>query len=474
MIAMTGPEQVEEVIGELGRRYRTSISGLADALDRAVRGEEPSGDPHRFTYPTLKLHVPAVDRFAGPESFGVIDEPGVYEGSFVGSGLFDGYLREQLNILASRYRIDAEVTSGSTPIPVQYLPGERQPDLAILERFPRVDIMKIDDSIADSGVSATHRNRPLFLFEPLRVELALRRLQHYTGSEPEDFQDFVIFTNYRFHLECFLEYAAALSENGGNDTSGLAHYESITGPGGWSARLDKGPVALSEFLREFRDSSGRQQMPAWHMKSDRAGITIIDIGVGPSNAKTITDCLAVLRPHCWLMIGHCAGLDHRMRIGDLILPNSYLRRDHVLDRYVATDTPIPAIAEVQAALEFGIESPARTGTVMTTADRNWEWQPAGDIDKLFAAVAVLGVDMESATIAANGYRYRVPYGSLLSISDMPLHNQPKLPSSAREFYLKSKFDHLRAAIVACQKMAENKNRMHSRKLRRIVNEVPFR
>jgi hypothetical protein len=33
------------------------------------------------------------------------------------------------------------------------------------------------------------------------------------------------------------------------------------------------------------------------------GITFINIGVGPSNAKTITDHLAVLRPHCWMMLG---------------------------------------------------------------------------------------------------------------------------------------------------------------------------
>jgi hypothetical protein len=51
------------------------------------------------------------------------------------------------------------------------------------------------------------------------------------------------------------------------------------------------------------------QMPAYHlMRADRSGITMVNIGVGPANAKTITDHIAVLRPHAWMMLGHCAGL----------------------------------------------------------------------------------------------------------------------------------------------------------------------
>ncbi|MGO7616600.1 AMP nucleosidase, partial [Rhizobium ruizarguesonis] len=62
------------------------------------------------------------------------------------------------------------------------------------------------------------------------------------------------------------------------------------------------------------------QMPAYHMKKKgHAGITMINIGVGPSNAKTITDHVAVLRPHAWLMLGHCAGLRNSQRLGDYVL-----------------------------------------------------------------------------------------------------------------------------------------------------------
>lgn len=95
----------------------------------------------------------------------------------------------------------------------------------------------------------------------------------------------------------------------------------------------------------------KHQMPAWHLiTADGQGITLVNIGVGPSNAKTICDHLAVLRPDVWLMIGHCGGLRESEAIGDYVLAHAYLRDDHVLDAVLPPDIPIPSIAEVQRAL----------------------------------------------------------------------------------------------------------------------------
>src|SRR3954471_23955047 len=80
------------------------------------------------------------------------------------------------------------------------------------------------------------------------------------------------------------------------------------------------------------------------------------IGVGPSNAKTITDHLAVLRPDCWLMVGHCGGLRQSQTIGDYVLAHAYLRRDRILDELVPPDVPVPALAEVQVALQSAAAS----------------------------------------------------------------------------------------------------------------------
>ena len=83
-------------------------------------------------------------------------------------------------------------------------------------------------------------------------------------------------------------------------------------------------------------------MPAYHLiAKGGAGITLVNIGVGPSNAKNITDHLAVLRPQCWLMIGHCGGLRQSQKLGDYVLAHGYLRRDKVLDQALPLDIPVP-------------------------------------------------------------------------------------------------------------------------------------
>jgi hypothetical protein len=46
----------------------------------------------------------------------------------------------------------------------------------------------------------------------------------------------------------------------------------------------------------------------------------------------------------------------------------------------------------------------------------------------------IALDMESATIAANGFRFRVPFGTLLCVSDKPLQGEIKLAGMAGEFY----------------------------------------
>jgi AMP nucleosidase len=226
-------------------------------------------------------------------------------------------------------------------------------------------------------------------------------------------------------------------------------------------------------------------MPAYHLlRGDkRDGITIVNIGVGPSNAKNITDHLAVLRPHCWLMIGHCGGLRQSQTIGDYVLAHGYLRRDRILDDLVPQEVPIPALAEVQVALqqaagrvtgEHGdaLKRRLRTGTVVTYDDRNWElrWRQERRRINLSRAIAV---DMESGTLAAQGYRLRVPYGTLLCVSDKPLHGEIKLPGAASAFYRRAVGEHLKIGLAALDVLRGQLGALHSRKLRSF-EEPPFR
>ncbi len=220
------------------------------------------------------------------------------------------------------------------------------------------------------------------------------------------------------------------------------------------------------------------QMPAYHMtRPDKSGITMVNIGVGPSNAKTITDHVAVLRPHTWLMLGHCAGLRNSQELGDYVLAHAYVREDHVLDDDLPVWVPIPALAEVQVALENAVadvtgysglelKGVMRTGTVATIDNRNWELRDQrGPVQRLSQSRAI-ALDMESATIAANGFRFRVPYGTLLCVSDKPLHGELKLPGMATEFYQRQVSQHLEIGIKALEKLrAMPPEKLHSRKLR---------
>jgi len=215
------------------------------------------------------------------------------------------------------------------------------------------------------------------------------------------------------------------------------------------------------------------------------GITLVNIGVGPSNAKTITDHLAVLRPHVWLMVGHCGGLRANQRLGDYVLAHAYLRDDQVLDDMLPREIPVPPIAEVQVALTRAVseitggegqvlKERLRTGTVVTTGDRNWELRFAEQARR-FNQSRAIAIDMESATIAPTGYRFRVPYGTLLCVSDRPLHGEIKLPGMADTFYEERVSQHLQIGIRALdliRKEAEA-GTLHSRKLRSFT-EPAFR
>jgi AMP nucleosidase len=225
-------------------------------------------------------------------------------------------------------------------------------------------------------------------------------------------------------------------------------------------------------------------MPAYHLiRADGQGTTLVNIGVGPSNAKTITDHLAVLRPHCWLMIGHCGGLRQSQTIGDYVLAHGYLRRDRILDEVVPPEIPVPALAEVQVALQEAaagvtgergeaLKRRLRTGTVVSYDDRNWElrWSQERRRINLSRAIAV---DMESGTVAAQGYRLRVPYGTLLCVSDKPLHGEIKLPGAASAFYERAVGEHLKIGLAALDILRGQRTALHSRKLRSF-DEPPFR
>jgi len=286
-------------------------------------------------------------------------------------------------------------------------------------------------------------------------------------------------TNYHRYVDQFVQWA--LEELRRED----GVHEALIMPGGVSVTREQAHIVEAEELMA-RSPWHRHQMPAYHLtRRDGCGegVTLVNIGVGPSNAKTITDHLAVLRPHCWLMVGHCGGLRQSQTIGDYVLAHAYLRQDGILDSLVPPDIPIPALAEIQIALQQAaaritgqageaLKGRLRTGTVVTNDDRNWElrWSQERRRFNISRAVAI---DMESGTIAAQGFRLRVPYGTLLCVSDKPLHGEIKLPGAANAFYQRAVGEHLMIGLEALEILRRERTGLHSRKLRSF-DEPPFR
>ena len=492
-------KSVDDCLDTLCAIYDRSAGALQDAFQAYVAdGTLPDAEAYAsglFAYPLLRIiYRPGTAAPAFSRAFGKFDTPGTFETDIARPALYKEYLREQLSLLLDTYEFETQVGLSAANIPYPYalesgsgVDVDQVSPSELARIFPVPDLAAIDDRIPNGewqpvpqlaseryGVDTGLAPKPLSLFSALRTDYSLQRLTHYTGTAPDDFQQFILFTNYQRYIDEFVEIAI---DKLGKDEG----YRELVAPG--NVRIDKRTKNAQMLVAgaPWR----KHQMPAYHLTAPgREGITLINIGVGPSNAKTITDHLAVLRPQCWIMIGHCGGLRHSQRLGDYVLAHAYLRHDGVLDNDLPPEIPVPPIAEIQLALTAAaskitgdkgadLKARLRTGTVVTDDDRNWELRFSEEAHR-FNQSRAIAVDMESATLAANGYRFRVPYGTLLCVSDKPLHGEIKLPGAANRFYEKSISEHMKIGIETKEDLRRNgAEALHSRKLRSF-NEPPFR
>ena len=474
----------QAVIDRLETLYNQSVANLRDAvkvfLETGERADIEARANGLFSYPKLTISwFGDKPQNLETRAFGRLSRPGIYTTTITRPDLFRNYLLEQLTLLADEYDASFEVGPSDQEIPFPYvLDGsgvvlDSTMTASIARWFPTTDLAHIGDEISD-GLFDPDKDFPLSQFDGLRTDFSLARLRHYTGTPVEAVQSYILFTNYNRYVDEFVRWAAAELKKPDSP------YDSLTCAGGVVVTKDTLDAEAA-----VNDSAWRKhQMPAYHLtRKDGQGITLVNIGVGPSNAKTICDHLAVMRPHVWMMIGHCGGLRGSQTIGDYVLAHAYLRDDHVLDAVLPADIPVPSIAEVQRALYDAtkqvsgapgeeVKKRLRTGTVVTTDDRNWELRYSKSALRFNQSRAV-AIDMESATIAAQGYRFRVPYGTLLCVSDKPLHGEIKLPGQANRFYEGAISEHLQIGIQAVELLRGEGAALHSRKLR-AFDEPPFR
>ncbi|MBC6408400.1 MAG: AMP nucleosidase [Rhodobacteraceae bacterium] len=465
----------EPAVEHLCLLYQQAVAFLRSAFAQTSRGPQPQTRFRAF-YPQIRVTTASFADIDSRLAFGHVPAPGTYATTITRPDLFRNYLRQQIGLLMDNYKVPVSIETSATPIPIHFafgversveVPRQGATSFTLRDVFDVPELAHINDDIVNGmWQPEPGSSGPLAPFTAPRVDYSLARLYHYTATDAHHFQTHVLFTNYQFYVSEFETYARRM----------LAQPHS-----GYTSFVSTGNAEITTADGTLPAPAQQPQMPAYHLKrANGAGITLVNIGVGPSNAKTATDHIAVLRPHAWLMVGHCAGLRQSQTLGDLVLAHAYVREDRVLDDDLPTWVPVPALAEIQIALEqavaaetklqgYDLKRIMRTGTVASVDNRNWELrEQVGPLQRLSQSRAI-ALDMESATIAANGYRFRVPYGTLLCVSDKPLHGELKLPGMASDFYRTQVARHLMIGIRAMEALRDMPpERLHSRKLRSLA------
>ncbi len=415
-------------------------------------------------------------------TYGIVSKEGEHFTTLTRPDLFADYYTKMLGAVMSNHQVPVKIGVSDWPIPIRYafadgLPKDVTLDDAAAQKFEAcfdpINLEYVDDRVVNKSIIAGDQGRtPLAFFTAPRVDYSLQRLSYYTGTDPKYFQKFVLFTNYQFYVEEFRRVARnlmkktdAAMDGGGEDSL----YTSFVEPGNRIFYNQN----TSDVIEAGKSAPRILQMPAYHLtREDGNGITLVNIGVGPSNARNITDHISVLRPHAWIMVGHCGALRKEMNLGDYVLAHGYAREDRILDNEVKLSNPIVNLAEIQVALQQAVrevtkredQDVVRTGTVVTVLNRNWELDGKKKIDADLEQNHAIAVDMESGTVAANGYRYRVPYGTFLVVSDNPVHGAPKTSGAEEKLYLERIDQHIKIGIKTCERLRKNPDKLHSRKL----------
>ena len=208
-----------------------------------------------------------------------------------------------------------------------------------------------------------------------KEEIVNNWLPRYTGTPLEEFGKYILLVNFSYYVEMFAE---------------------MNGTG--VCCLDK-------------------PMP----NATANGITIIDFGMGSSNAATVMDLLSAIKPKAALFLGKCGGLKKVNHLGDLILPIAAIRGDGTSNDYFPPEVPALPAFNLQKAVSTTIRNYHHdywTGTVYSTNRRIWEHDD--EFKKYLVRIRAMAVDMETATIFTVGFYNKIPSGALLLVSDQPM------------------------------------------------------
>lgn len=237
-------------------------------------------------------------------------------------------------------------------------------------------------------------------------------LPRYTGTNLNEFGDFILLTNFTRYLELFSKW---------NDAP-------IKG-------IDKAMPSVT---------AGR--------------ITLINFGMGSPNAATIMDLLGAIKPKAALFMGKCGGLKKKCKVGDMIIPIAAIRGDGTSDDYFPERVPaLPAfnLQKVVSTVILNHRKNYWTGTVYTTNRRVWEYDE--HFKEHLRITRSIAIDMESATLFMVGFANEIPTGAILLVSDQPMVGRGiKTQVSDKKVTEKFAEEHLRIGVDAMNDLIEKK------------------
>ncbi len=208
-----------------------------------------------------------------------------------------------------------------------------------------------------------------------KKEIVDNWLPRYTGTELDDFGEYILLTNFSNYVELFAEW-------------------------------NKVPVR-----------GENKPMPS----ATADNITIIKFGMGSPNAATIMDLLSAVKPKACLFLGKCGGLKRKNSLGDFILPIAAIRGEGTSNDYFPKAVPALPAFNMQKAISTTVRDFKQdywTGTVYTTNRRVWESDDK--FKEYLRKTRAMAVDMETATIFIVGFANSIPTGALLMVSDQPM------------------------------------------------------
>lgn len=249
-----------------------------------------------------------------------------------------------------------------------------------------------------------HGEGPHLDVDPREEQIARDTLERYSGSKVEEFQPFLLLTNFPRYVHYFAEKRGI-------------------------------PILEGSMFKVA------------HSPKER--ITILDFKIGSPAAALVIDLCAFLPVKATLLLGMCGGLRKNYTVGNYFVPIAGIRGEGTSDFYFPSEVPAMANFLVQKVVTNVLESqkiPYHIGIVHTTNKRFWEF------NKKFKAELEVNraqaIEMECATLFMASYSYRLPLGALLLISDLPLDPDGiKTKKSSESVYAKHTAEHVETGVT---------------------------